>query len=235
MKISILFLLLLHGYVFAQNPSHPPPPLMGPVLNELTIGLIPSSDKELNGKMGYSIGAYRVIFQSRPANIIIGVEFGHNYQYENSEYGDRTSQYSNLTYDFKSLVFPIMARINIGSKQTAFIDLGGFIGSLGGTKSGFSSGYVLPYRTYTNVHFSRRLDDNATVAMVAGLGITIPVGRVKLLGKISYSLSTQEYIGAYSHVLNNYLKFSLGVRLPDSRRSIRLQEEWDAKYLPNPK
>ena len=121
MKFSVpLFALLFPSLLLAQEER----PFAAPIFNQITVSAIPSYQKELHGKIGYSFSAIRICNPSGDSHLYLGMEYNHYSSYSGSGSTSPHSGYTNEISDVSSFMIPIGLRIDSDSSKKFFFNLG---------------------------------------------------------------------------------------------------------------
>lgn len=223
----ILLGCLLSLNLAAQQQNRP---LIMPAVNQFSISLIPSSAAELQGQYGFGLGIARVVKPDNNLNLVVGLEYNKNYQFKDQVFPDSYTSQTNVKYDLSAVTVPVMFRGSVGYHDRVFSEMGGYIETIGGRQSGDyyqSHSEQLP----STGRFDQRLDQKVNFGGSVGAGLLISWARYQMLFKAEARFGLNNLAERGQGLYNRFVKFSVGLALPQSKRSVKNQEDWDKAQI----
>ncbi|MDL2296857.1 PorT family protein [Bacteroidales bacterium OttesenSCG-928-C03] len=214
--LILLSVLLSSSHIYAQETetkmSFPAEVMLS--LNRTT----PSYGEQ--GRFGFGIGAYSVLFSQKRCNLILGLEYNKNnlfveYINTNGKWGGGNY---NTTYSINNIGIPVCFRVNMGKKVIFFIEAGAFFDFAIWGKGDGTYKLVRYNLDSTITRIEKPFNDKVSykapnVGIQGGVGLRIPVQKHEILIKGDYKWGIRKLIDSYStYIHNSYWRFSAGFR-----------------------
>lgn len=217
-KIScflIIALVLFHFQTIAQVDNNLP--LKDSLNNEFIISMNWSKPTEsfTTDNLGFGLGAHHLFLSHHTLNLIVGIEYNFTSQFNMYIYEGPNTRTVNRTYYFNSLSFPLGLRVNIGKKNTFFIETG-FFGDVlitsrqKGTKK--SQYYDEDNNLITQTaEYNRDANLSSYVGIYLAMGFKISTSKFDLIIKPEARAGINELnqVGVHS----SYIRLAFGIRI----------------------
>lgn len=217
-KIScflIIALVLFHFQTIAQVDNNLP--LKDSLNNEFIISMNWSKPTEsfTSDNLGFGLGAHHLFLSHHTLNLIVGIEYNFTSQYINRLDAGARTRTVNSTYYINSLTFPLGLRVNIGKKNTFFIETG-FFGDVTLTSRQKGSRQIQSYDENNNlitqtIEYNHDANFSSCVGIYLAMGFKISTSKFDLIIKpeARHALNDLHYFGIYT----SYIRLAFGIRI----------------------
>ncbi len=208
MRSLLTLLLAIPLFVNAQSDSA----VSSPFVNEF-YGSLNITPKGKTVNLGWGVGVLHTIEPMANTSYSFGIELGTSSQMGTSTLIDDPHKY-DLSYTIHYYRIPFFARLNLGERQKAFVEIGGYLEWIDVDAKGTST-LNETTSTVSSKHISQRLQIGPTAAF--GYRVfsskTLDI-YAKVAGKLAISPLRNDFQNG--QVYNSYINFSVGISLPGS-------------------
>jgi len=211
--LLIITFLSLNIFVFGQkdNPK---------IFSEFVVSMNRTDLKDQNTENGngFGIGIFKSFLDNKKVNIIFGLEFNRTSQIKKSMYGGQFAHSTDVIYNFNWFSIPVTTRINFGEKIKFFIEPGIFVDIPISTREKGTLHSYIPNEEnqieYTETEYDKKASQiGLNYGLSFGLGMIIPISKVKLIIKPDYRLGLKTIYDYHDQIFNKYFRINIGIKI----------------------
>jgi len=168
-------------------------------------------------RYGFGLGAYHSLLPDKKINIVFGFEYNRTSQYIKFMYEGHFAHATDLTYNINCFSVPLGFRLNIGSKKRLFVETGGYVDlMINSNRVGTMHTYSPDENNqinYTKTEIDEKVQLSNAVGLYVGLGVLIPISKIKLIIKPDYKFGINELYSYQDVIFNRYFRINIGIKI----------------------